>query len=337
LSLSVKKMLSAIAMPLAVAIILGGLLVATHHTTLPPMIHPSVPVSALTPAPSSSPGPPVTVADKACTGDIQHPFAGIAVKNNITGHVTSFERATGAHLKVIEYYNRFPGHFQLSAAMDAIDQGAVPMIQLNPRKVTMQQIVNGQFDSQIRSYADAVKTFGCRLILSFGHEMNGWWYSWGAPTTSPALYKLAWQHIYKIFAAEQVRNVIWSWDPTHQYMQYAAGKVASDASEWYPGDKYVNLIGIDGYLNPGQNFAEVFAHALADIRRVAHKPIFIAETGVAPNTNETEQIAELFAGLRAYKLDGLIWFEETAKQPWPLEGRPAADRAYHHEIAGFPK
>ena len=184
--------------------------------------------------------------------------------SDIISHVASFEQATGAHLKVVEYYNPFPGSFQLSEATEAINQGATPMIQLNPRKVTMQQIVDGQFDAEIRSYAQAVKAFACHVILSFGHEMNGWWYPWGMPDTPPSVFKAAWRHFHDVFAAAGVRNVIWSWDPTHQYQQYRAGKVATDASAWYPGNKYVDLIGVDGYLNPGQDFTVVFAHVLGE-------------------------------------------------------------------------
>jgi hypothetical protein len=323
-------------MPFVAAAVVGGLLFGTHHTKVPPLVHPSAAVPVPTPTSAGSPALPQAVARKVCKGDIPHPFTGIAVKSNIVGHLASFERATGAHLKVVEYYNRFPGKFQVGEATEAIDQGAVPMIQLNPRQVTMRQIVDGQFDPQIRAYAQAVKAFTCHLIISFGHEMNGWWYPWGSAYTKPALYKHAWQHIYNVFAAENVTNAIWSWDPTHQYQHFASGKAATDASEWYPGDKYVNLIGVDGYLNPGQNFAEVFAHVLANIRSVAHKPIFIAETGVAPNSDAPAQIADLFAGLRTYKLAGLIWFEDVAKHDWPLEGRPAADAAYQNEIANFP-
>lgn len=331
------KLLTALGMPVVVAALCGGILSTTHHTQVPRLALPPMPTAA-----PSSPGTVTQVQNphsdlKACRGKLPHPFAGIAVRDEIPGHIHAFKRATGAHLRVIEFYNHFPGKFQRNAAEQVVENGAVPMIQLNPRNVNLSQIASGYYDTTIEAYATAVKSFACHVILSFGHEMNGWWYSWGLPTTAPALYKLAWQHIFDIFKSAGVTNVIWSWDPTHQHLRFGAQKVATPASEWYPGNKYVNIVGIDGYLNPGQNFAEVFQSALADIRSVADKPIFIAETGVAPGLTAPEKITQLFAGMRQYRLQGVIWFEQSAKKPWPLEGRPAADRVYHNEVAKFPR
>ena len=51
-----------------------------------------------------------------------------------------------------------------------------------------------------------------------------------------------------IFAQGRVTNVIWSWDPSHQYQEVTAGQGRAPASKWYPGNKYVDWIGLDGYL-----------------------------------------------------------------------------------------
>ena len=331
------KILTALGMPVVVAGLCGGILSSTHHTKVPPLTLPPIPTAAPS-APQTYRAHGNLPADqKACRGAVPHPFAGIAVNGGIVKHIRTFKQATHAHLRVIEYYNRFPGKFQKNEAEQVVENGAVPLIQLNPRGVDLSQIASGYYDSSIEAYATAVKSFACTAILSFGHEMNGWWYNWGLPQTTPALFIMAWRHIFSIFKAAGVSNVTWSWDPTHQHVRFNAQKVATAASEWYPGDKYVDIIGIDGYLNPNQNFAEVFREQLANIRSVAHKPIFIAETGVAPTSIETEQITELFAGMRKYQLQGVIWFEENAKQHWRLENRRAADRVYHYEVAKFPR
>ena len=331
------KILTAVFMPIVVAAFCAGLLAFTHHTTMPPLTVPSIPTAPPSPRPTVSLGHNLKSAGQACRGSVPHPFAGIAVKNDITSHVASFRRATGVRVRVIEYYNHFPGKFQKSEAEQAVENGAEPFIQLNPRNVKLSQIADGSDDAEIKAYASAVKAFSCHVILSFGHEMNGWWYNWGLPQTSPALYKLAWRRVFDIFEAARVKNVTWSWDPTHQHERFNSQKAATLASNWYPGDKYVDIIGIDGYLNPNQNFAEVFQSALADIRSVTHKPIFIAETGVAPTSLQGQQITDLFAGMKHYNLNGLIWFENVAKHHWPLENRPAADRVYHDEVAKFPR
>jgi len=331
------KILAAFAMPLIVAAAVGALLVKTHHTNVPALSLPALP----SPAPSSSgkgPTPTLTAFENACRGKIPMPFAGIAVDDAMGQRVTAFHKMTGARIRVVEFYNPFPGKFQTHQALQATKFGALPLIQLNPRKITMADVAAGRYDSQIKSYASAVKAFGCHVVLSFGHEMNGWWYPWGRPNTQPSDFIAAWRHIHDIFAAEGARNVIWSWDPSHQYAEFKAGKVASLASEWYPGDNYVNWVGLDGYLNPGQNFKMVFARQLASIASVAHsKPLYLAETGVAPNPHEIRQMDDLFAGIKRNHIRGLIWFDQPAKQKWEFQGRNGGRVAeYRKLIASFP-
>ena len=60
---------------------------------------------------------------------------------------------------------------------------------------------------------------------------------------------------------ENVRNVIWSWDPSHQYRGTRARRLPWLASGT-PATRYVDWIGIDGYLGHGQTFADVFARQL---------------------------------------------------------------------------
>jgi Glycosyl hydrolase family 26 len=337
------KILTAFAMPLVVALAVGALLVKTHHTEIPALNLPPLPSSAPSPPPGKGPGPTLTAFENACSGKIPMPFTGIAVNNAIAQHATAFHQMTGARIRVVEFYNPFPGPFQAAEALQATKLGALPLIQLNPRKATMTDVAAGRYDADIKNYARAVKAFTCHVVLSFGHEMNGWWYHWGLPWTQPSVFIAAWRHIHDIFAAEGATNVIWSWDPSHQYAEFKAGKTASLASEWYPGDRYVDWVGLDGYLNPGQNFKEVFAHQLASIASVAgSKPVYLAETGVAANVPaghnpyEIRQMDDLFAGISRNHIKGLIWFDQNAKQKWELQGRKAAVAEYRKLVASFP-
>ncbi len=79
--------------------------------------------------------------------------------------------------------------------MTAADHGAVPLVQMDPDDVSIAAIASGQYDGYLSSYAEAVRAYGHPVILSFGHEMNGDWYSWGYRHTSPAVFVAAWRHI----------------------------------------------------------------------------------------------------------------------------------------------
>jgi mannan endo-1,4-beta-mannosidase len=320
-----RAALATLAMPFAAATMIGGILVATHHTTVPP----------LTPSAMSAGSSQATASARCERTGLREPFAGIAINPGIMAHVTAFQRATGAHIELVEFYNPFTSPFQRREAQQATALGALPLIQLNPRNVSLARIAAGRYDERIRRYADAVRAFRCRVVISWGHEMNGWWYTWGLPWTKPATFIAAWRRIHDIFAREDARNVIWSWDPTHLYQHYA-NKSASLASEWYPGNAYVDWIGLDGYLRAGQTFEDIFGRQLRNIRSMTGKPVYIAETGVAGGPNQASQIAGLFAAVKKYRLAGLVWFDLDGTQPWRLEGRPAGLAAYRKAVAAFP-
>jgi mannan endo-1,4-beta-mannosidase len=290
---------------------------------------------------SAAPAAPIAVAgpfpdvNRPCQGKIPEPFAGVATNGDLARNVASFHRATGARVRVVEFYGRFPGNFQSADAEQVVDAGELPLIQLDPRHVGLAQVAAGAYDGGLRTYAEQVKAFGCYIILSFGHEMNGWWYPWGLPDTSPPAFKAAWRNIHDIFSAERVRNVIWSWDPTHQHAQRRPGETAYPASEWYPGNKYVDWIGIDGYLGRGQNFSQVFGYQLRDIRKMTRKPVYLAETGVGNGSHVIRQMASLFAGVRRWRLIGLVWFDLNRKNSWSLQGSPVKDAAFRRGVAQF--
>ena len=276
--------------------------------------------------------------NRPCKGQIPEPFAGIATSGDFGAKVAGFRRYAGSHLRVVEIYNPFPGAFNSRKARQIVRMHELPLIQLNPRQISMGKLAAGAYDKSIRTYARQVKAFGCHVVLSLGHEMNGWWYHWGLPDTSPRAFKAGWRHFFNIFAAEHVTNVIRSWDPSHAHVHYGGGKTAWRASMWYPGNRYVDWIGIDGYLLPGQSFNEVLGFQLRNIRQVApHKPIYLAETGVADSAVQGRQIASLFKGIWRWHLAGFVWFDHNSRRAqWTLGGKPRKQAAFRRAVARFP-
>jgi mannan endo-1,4-beta-mannosidase len=248
-------------------------------------------------------------------------FVGIAINPPITAAIRSFATTVGVHPAIVEYYDSFGSPFQKEEARQAVASGALPFIQLNPRHAPPARIAEGAYDAYLHKFAASVKEFKCPVVLSFGHEMNGSWYPWGRPRTTPAQFIAAWRRIHDIFAREHVTNVTWAWDPD---------RAGSPASEWWPGSSYVNWIGLDGYERPGQTFIQIFHRQLDIISRFTRKPVFIAETGVAPSPGQAKQISALFDAENHYHLAGLVWFNINRLEPWRLQGHPAAIKAFRN-------
>lgn len=242
--------------------------------------------------------------------------------------ITEFTNATGIKPRIVVYYSAWNNPFSTSFAQAAWDRGAYVLVQLEPKRVSLASIAAGGSDPYLRSYADAVVAFGHPVILSFGHEMNGTWYSWGDGHTSPATFVAAWRHVVRVFRAAGAANVTWLWA-----VNSIVG-AASSLSRWWPGAAWVDWTGIDGYyFRSTDTFGSVFGSTIAVIRTFSSAPLLIAETAVGTTPNRASQIDALFAGVRAERLAGVVWFDKEQHaglyhQDWRLENDPAALAAF---------
>jgi Glycosyl hydrolase family 26 len=246
--------------------------------------------------------------------------------------VTTFAKATGAQPDLVMYYSGWYVPFPTSFADTAADHGAVPLVQMNPDRpqgpISLAQIAAGQYDAYLSSYAEAVRAYKHPVILSFGHEMNGDWSSWGYKHTSPAVFIAAWRYIVKLFRTLGARNVTWLWT-VNIINDGQAGNISSP-NAWWPGNSYVNWVGIDGYyLKPSWQFAPLFGPTIRDVQAFTPDPILIGETGALQSANQPAKINDLFAGIHAYGLLGFVWFDDknAVGQNFGIES-PAAIAAF---------
>jgi mannan endo-1,4-beta-mannosidase len=242
--------------------------------------------------------------------------------------ITKFTNATGVNPRIVVYYSSWNEPFSTSFAQAAWDHDAYVLDQLQPNRVRLASIAAGDSNAYLRSYADAIVAFGHPVILSFGHEMNGTWYSWGRGHTSAATFVAAWRHIVRVFRTAGAANVTWLWTVN------SIKGAASSLRRWWPGAAWVDWTGIDGYyFRATDTFGSVFGSTIADIRTFSGAPLLIAETAVGTTPDRESQIAALFAGVRAERLAGIVWFDEAQHvgeyhQDWRLEDDPAALAAF---------
>jgi Glycosyl hydrolase family 26 len=235
--------------------------------------------------------------------------------------IRAFTQATGVKPGVVVYYSGWREPFQARFAVMAARHHAAPLVQIDPTGVSLAAIASGQYDAYLRTYASAVKAFGARVIISFGHEMNGHWYSWGYRHTSPAAFVAAWRHIVTVFRTAGARNVTWLWTIN---VIHPHGGIPSPAP-WWPGSSYVTWVGIDGYYyKPTWTFASLFGPTIKAVRALTLDPILISETAVAPQADKPAKVHDLFSGVRAYGLLGFVWFNASKHRDWRLSDPAAA-------------
>lgn len=226
-----------------------------------------------------------------------------------------FSRRIRHPLNLAVYYSGWLEPFKSVFANAAAAHGAIPFVQIDPYNISLAKIAAGDYDTYLTTYAQAVHRWGKNIIISFGHEMNGDWYSWGWKHTSPRVFVAAWRHIVNAFHSEGDFNVTWLWAANIINMQ--TPPIPSPAP-WWPGSSYVTWIGIDGYyLKPSWMFAPLFGPTIRAMHALGGPtPILIAET--AASANQAAKIANLFAGVRDYGLLGFVWFDVNGKEGWRI-------------------
>jgi hypothetical protein len=246
--------------------------------------------------------------------------------------IAGFATATQQHPNIALYYSSWNEKFQLNFADAAYQEGATPAVQIEPFGVSLTDIAAGRYDSYLRLYASQIMAYGRPVIIGFAHEPNGNWYRWGPQFVSPPTWVEAWRHVVDVFRNAGADNVTWLWTVNSQ------GNYGQMAAAWWPGADYVTWIGIDGYFTaPGQTFDGIFGGVLRVVKALG-KPILISETAVGPATgNQPAAIGNLFNGLRANQLLGLIWFDVAQAggqfhQDWRLEGDPRALAAFSKDV-----
>ncbi|BCM89627.1 mannan endo-1,4-beta-mannosidase [Abditibacteriota bacterium] len=100
------------------------------------------------------------------------------------------------------------------------------------------------------------------------HEAPGGWFWWGAK--GPESFKSLWHLVFqRLTQTHGLHNLIWTW--------------AGDArAAWYPGDKYVDIVGTDLYPSDGRDSLAGQFDALK-VQYDGKKPIALCEVGGVPD------------------------------------------------------
>lgn len=252
------------------------------------------------------------------------------------GPMTSFTQRTSSHPDIAMYYSGWYVPFARKFADTAAQNGAVPLVQMDPTDISLAGIGRGSYDAYLSSYAEAVRAYHHPVIIGFGHEMNGDWFSWGYRKTSPKVFVAAWRHIVKLFRALGADNVTWLWT-VNIINDTQKGKIPRP-NPWWPGSAYVSWVGIDGYfLKPSWQFAPLFGPTIGDVRALTSDPILIAETGAVPAAGQSGKITDLFTGVHSYGLLGFVWFDATDRSSEDFSVANGSSPAFRRGATSFVK
>jgi mannan endo-1,4-beta-mannosidase len=249
--------------------------------------------------------------------------------------VNTFATAATRKPNMIGQYVAWNTSFDAAAVKQAWSYGALYYMAWEPYGTTVADIAAGRSNVYITRFAAAVRALNLPVAISFGHEMNGNWYPWGTTGATPAQFVAAWRLIHGLFAGVGATNVIWVWNPNDIFPVPQV-----QLQPYWPGNAYVNWVGITGYFSPGgpQSFATLFNPTMREIRQFTDEPFFIAETSVETGSAEVANVNSLVRGvMRHTDVLGFIWFNyDKAGVDWRIQSRPILRAAFDRDLAGFP-
>ena len=118
------------------------------------------------------------------------------------------------------------------------------------------------------------------IVFRPWHEHTGSWFWWGKDLCSPEEYQQLWKMTVDFMQEKGVNNLLYAYSPDIQ----GPGQIYM---ERYPGDEYVDILGLDGYHRNNEAGIESFQNSLntilsfmTDEGKKRNKPIALTETGL---------------------------------------------------------
>ncbi|MEV6602381.1 glycosyl hydrolase [Actinoplanes sp. NPDC051346] len=252
-------------------------------------------------------------------------YFGVALPGDPTGPagVSKFSKlAGGKQPNMLTIYAAFDDGFAASEVRKAYQQGALAIVRWEPFDAKLKDIAAGKHDEYVRKFATAIRTLNLPIAMTFAHEMNGSWYPWGHSKNDPEDFVAAWRHVHDIFAEVDATNVIWTWTPN---VINPVPKVK--LKPLYPGDKYVDWIGIDGYFTHkgAHTYDTLFGPTMDSIRKFTKKPFLIVETGAEPGSSRPAWIKGLIRGtVNDDESLGFVYFNQNGSAKWRIDNDSSA-------------
>lgn len=154
-----------------------------------------------------------------------------------------------------------------------------PWHAIDKKGIDYDAILSGNMNLYIRDFAKKLKRINRPIFLRFAHEMNGDWYPWSASKIGSEKYIAIYRHMKDIFDKVGTPNVKWIFSINSEDVPKENNFI-----NCYPGDEYVDFIGIDGYnwgntkpWSRWMTFKEIFEKRYQDIAAHFKKPIIISE------------------------------------------------------------
>jgi len=224
---------------------------------------------------------------------------------------------------------------------DSVDYNTMP---LEGTYYLMDEVLAGKHDAYIEKFATDAKQFGGKVLIRFLHEFNGNWYLWGGNKNGrenggPEKVVAVWKYVVDKFREAGADNVKWIWNP-HGPSVDASEEAWNDIANYWPGDDYVDWIGLDAYNwypkdpwggdRPFRDFDNCFKDVYEKCTKLGDQPIMIAEFATAEFEHEgftkKDWIEDAMSKMKNDypRIKMFIWFHINKELDWRVNSSDEA-------------
>ena len=179
--------------------------------------------------------------------------------------------------------------------------------------ITAGTAANRRWMKQLDDFAAALadlQSSGVVVLWRPFHEFNGNWFWWGAAPDGQDYIKL-WRHMHDYFTrTKKLKNLIWVWAGSRE-----SGPWMQPLAKYYPGQAYVDIVGIDMY---NDILDEAAVKAYRELSSLG-KPFALAEYGPDNKTTTktgTLDLTTLISQIKAV-MPNVIYFKTWADYTGP--------------------
>ncbi len=279
-----------------------------------------------------------------------------------TGKIDQFEQEAGRKLVWVYFTQHwFKGlGFPLQTVLLIWRHGEIPFVRLQPhsgffygngppqqypeQRFSLQHIIDGQFDAQLRAWADEARDTNIPMLAEFGTEIESDWGPWSARWNAAGQtdgygdrsypdgaerYRDAYRHVVTLFREEGATNVTW-------FIHFGGFHYPdwwNDSKWYYPGDDYVDWLGISSYgsvntVDPQIPFTsplDAYGY-YNELTSFSSRPLAVLELGVTDNAahqmpNWIEQTFNTIKSGRYPRIHAVSWWNTGALPPPDINTR----------------
>ncbi len=252
--------------------------------------------------------------------------------------VYDLEASLGQQLYLVNWFMNFDAAWDASLVSAASQNGRIPMVSWQPTNKPLDNIIAGQYDTYLKSWAKGAKTFGKPLYIRLMPEMNGNWTTWNG---SPTKYVQAWKKIVNLFRAEGATNVKWVWC-VNRIDEPATAQ--NKLELYYPGSGFVDVLAIDGFNfgtsranSAWRSFDDTFRAPYNRVIKLGTQPVWFTETGSSElGGDKAAWVRSMFASTAFPRLELITWFNENKETDWRVNSSSASLQAFKSGLAPAP-